>query len=70
MPFLPACATPLCQLTVARCRSQLLCRPGPRLVDALEFLVGLLNDKPELIPAGFPWFYYKPSDQAAAAEAQ
>ena len=48
----------------------LLCRPGPRLVDALEFLVGLLNDKPELIPAGFPWFYYKPSGQAEAAAAQ
>lgn len=46
------------------------CRPGPRLVDALEFLVGLLNNKPELIPAGFPWFYYKPSEAAAAAEAQ
>ena len=47
-----------------------LCRPGPRLVDALEFLVGLLNNKPELIPAGFPWFYYKPSEQAAAAAQQ
>lgn len=45
-------------------------RPGPRLVDALEFLVGLLNNKPELIPAGFPWFYYKPSEAAATAEAQ
>ncbi len=30
-------------------------RPGPRLVDALEFLVGLLHDKPELIPEDFPW---------------
>lgn len=45
----------------------LWCSPGPRLVDALEFLVGLLNNKPELIPAGFPWFYYKPSEQAATA---
>lgn len=41
------------------------CRPGPRLVDALEFLVGLLNNKPQLIPAGFPWFYWRPSEQAA-----
>lgn len=30
-------------------------RPGPRLVDAMEFLVGFLNDRPELIPAEFPW---------------
>ena len=30
-------------------------RPGPRLVDAFEFLVGLLNDRPELVPADFPW---------------
>lgn len=30
-------------------------RPGPRLVDALEFLVGYLNDRPELIPRDFPW---------------
>lgn len=30
-------------------------RPGPSLVDAFEFLVGFLNDRPELIPPGFPW---------------
>jgi iron complex transport system substrate-binding protein len=30
-------------------------RPGPRLYDALEFLVGYLNDRPALIPADFPW---------------
>jgi len=30
-------------------------RPGPRLVDAFEWLVGWLNDRPELIPEGFPW---------------
>ena len=29
-------------------------RPGPRLVDAMEFLVGILYD-PTLIPAGFPY---------------
>ncbi len=33
-------------------------RPGPRLVDALEFLVGLLHDKPELIPEDFPWSWW------------
>ena len=29
-------------------------RPGPRLVDAYCWLVSWLNDRPELIPAGFP----------------
>ncbi len=33
-------------------------RPGPRLIDALEFLVGLLHDKPELIPEDFPWSWW------------
>jgi ABC-type Fe3+-hydroxamate transport system substrate-binding protein len=35
--------------------SQMFNRPGPRLVDAQEFLVGYLNDRPGLIPTGFPW---------------
>jgi ABC-type Fe3+-hydroxamate transport system substrate-binding protein len=35
--------------------NQMFARPGPRLVDAFEFLVGLINDRPELIPRGFPW---------------
>lgn len=30
-------------------------RPGPRLVDAYEWLVGWLNDRPGLVPVGFPW---------------
>ncbi len=30
-------------------------RPGPRLVEAFKFLVGYLNDRPELIPRDFPW---------------
>ena len=33
-------------------------RPGPRLVDALEFLVGLLHNKHSLIPADFPWTWW------------
>lgn len=33
----------------------LLSRPGPRLVEAQEWLVGWLNDRPEMIPEGFPW---------------
>lgn len=35
--------------------NQMFSRPGPRLVDAYEWLVGWLNDRPELIPRGFPW---------------
>jgi len=35
--------------------NQMFNRPGPRLVDAFEFLVGWLNDRPGVIPAGFPW---------------
>jgi ABC-type Fe3+-hydroxamate transport system substrate-binding protein len=35
--------------------NQMFNRPGPRLVDAFEFLVGWLQGRPELIPAGFPW---------------
>jgi len=34
---------------------RLLSRPGPRLVDAQEWLAGWLNDRPELIPDDFPW---------------
>ncbi|MCW5753296.1 MAG: ABC transporter substrate-binding protein [Phycisphaeraceae bacterium] len=35
--------------------NQMFNRPGPRLVDAFEFLVGWLHECPELIPEGFPW---------------
>ncbi|MGH7244840.1 MAG: ABC transporter substrate-binding protein [Phycisphaerales bacterium] len=35
--------------------NQMFNRPGPRLVDAFEFLAGWLNFRPELIPASFPW---------------
>lgn len=35
--------------------SQMFNRPGPRLVDAQEFLVGLLTDRSEVIPPTFPW---------------
>lgn len=39
--------------------NQMFNRPGPRLVDAFEWLVGWLNDRPDLIPAGFPWREYR-----------
>lgn len=35
--------------------NQMFNRPGPRLVEALEWLTGWLNDRAELIPPGFPW---------------
>ncbi|MEC9372843.1 MAG: cobalamin-binding protein [Planctomycetota bacterium] len=35
--------------------NQMFNRPGPRLVDAFEWLVGWLNERPDLIPEGFPW---------------
>ncbi len=35
--------------------NQMFNRPGPRVVDALEFMVGWLNGRDHLIPASFPW---------------
>ncbi len=35
--------------------NQMFNRPGPRLVDGLEFLVGFLNGREDVIPEGFPW---------------
>lgn len=35
--------------------NQMFNRPGPRLVDAFEWLVGWLNDRPEVMPSRFPW---------------
>ncbi|MFT5423381.1 MAG: iron complex transport system substrate-binding protein [Phycisphaerales bacterium] len=35
--------------------SQMFNRPGPRLIDAFEWLAGWLNNRPELIPGNFPW---------------
>jgi hypothetical protein len=33
--------------------NQMFNRPGPRLVDALEWLAGWIQDRPEVAPAGF-----------------
>lgn len=38
--------------------NQMFARPGPRLVDALEFLVGLLHNRHDLIPQDFPWTWW------------
>lgn len=34
--------------------NQMFNRPGPRLVDAFRWLTGWINDRPELMPSGFP----------------
>lgn len=47
--------------------NQMFARPGPRLVDALQFLVGLLHSKPHLIPADFPWTWWDTQKAAALA---
>jgi iron complex transport system substrate-binding protein len=39
--------------------NQMFNRPGPRLVDALEFMVGWINQRDELIPDDFPWEQWK-----------
>eukprot|EP01059_Diplonema_ambulator_P036239 TRINITY_DN8969_c1_g2_i1.p1 TRINITY_DN8969_c1_g2~~TRINITY_DN8969_c1_g2_i1.p1 ORF type:complete len:596 (+),score=86.83 TRINITY_DN8969_c1_g2_i1:64-1851(+) len=36
-------------------------RPGPRLVDCLEWLVSLLHDKLHLCPPSFPYVIYNPT---------
>ncbi len=41
---------------------QMFNRPGPRVVDALEFLVGWLNGCEHLIPADFPWARWSGGD--------
>jgi hypothetical protein len=41
---------------------------GPRLVDCFEFLVGLLHQQHDRIPADFPWRFYKHGELAEAEE--
>ncbi|KAI8575872.1 hypothetical protein K450DRAFT_259568 [Umbelopsis ramanniana AG] len=40
--------------------NQMFNRPGPRLVDAMEFLVGFINDRYDLVPSDFPWKLFTP----------
>lgn len=42
--------------------NQMFNRPGPRVADALEFLVAWLNDRPQLMPDAFPWRAFTPAD--------
>ncbi|GAX77617.1 hypothetical protein CEUSTIGMA_g5061.t1 [Chlamydomonas eustigma] len=39
--------------------NQMFNRPGPRLLDALEWLVGLLHERPDVIPHDFPWQFWQ-----------
>ena len=57
------------QLNKMRCdRSLPLFLQGPRLVDALEWLVGLLHGQPDLMPAGFPFELWQPAAAPVIAE--
>ncbi len=53
-PLLPAVLEGNPKHILAVDGNQMFNRPGPRLVDAFRFLVGWLNDRPELIPENFP----------------
>ena len=46
---------------------QMFNRPGPRLVDGLEWLVGLLHGHPEVMPPAFPWVMLHDLDQPQPA---
>jgi hypothetical protein len=39
-------------------------RPGPRLVDCFEFLVGLLHNRHDMIPEGYPWRFLQRNELA------
>ncbi len=39
--------------------NQMFNRPGPRLVDAFEFLAAVLNDRPDRVPPGFPYVRWR-----------
>ena len=43
--------------------NQMFNRPGPRVVDALEFMVAFINDRPHLIPDNFPFERWTPGAQ-------
>ncbi len=53
-PLLPAVMSGDPDAIVLVDGNQMFNRPGPRLVDAFRWLVGWLNDRPELIPPAFP----------------
>ena len=56
-PLLPAVLEAKPGLIALVDGNQMFNRPGPRLVDAFEWLVGWLNGRDELIADGFPVEY-------------
>jgi ABC-type Fe3+-hydroxamate transport system substrate-binding protein len=51
---LPAASAPPSRVAIVD-GNQMFNRPGPRLVDAFEWLVGWMTDQERLMPRGFPW---------------
>lgn len=47
--------------------NQMFNRPGPRVADALAFMVAFLNDRPQLIPNGFPYERWSPPSSASSS---
>lgn len=45
--------------------NRMFSRPGPRLVDAFRWLVGWINERPEVIPPGFPVEHLGPAGARA-----
>lgn len=41
--------------------NQMFNRPSPRLIDAFEWLVAWISDRPDRAPQGFPWAPMEPS---------
>lgn len=51
---LPAASAPTAHIALVD-GNQMFNRPGPRLVDAFEWLVGWMTGQDRLVPHGFPW---------------
>jgi hypothetical protein len=47
--------------------NQMFNRPGPRLLDCLEWLVGLVRDRRDLMPQDFPWRWWHELQEAPEA---
>ena len=51
------------QLTLPSSSSPI--RPGPQLLDALDWLISLLHNRPDLMPEAFPWrLWQQPGGEA------
>ena len=56
-PLLPAVMEGGPQAVAVVDGNRMFNRPGPQLVDAFRWMVGWLNDRPEVVPDGFPVRY-------------